>query len=37
MQYVLGPTIVYNKKWDIQNARNHEKADSAGLIRGLGL
>ena len=28
-------TIFYNTKWDIRNARNNEKADSAGLIRGL--
>ena len=28
-------TIFYNKKLDIRNARNNEKADSAGLIRGL--
>ena len=30
MQYVL-----YNKTWDIRNARNNEKADSAELIGGL--
>ena len=33
MQYVL--QYFDNKKWDIQNTRNNDKSDSAGLIRGL--